>query len=66
LQDVIVSFLICFRLGSESDDPKVMSKVESSEEEEEELTEEEKGNTSPLFLLYFWMLCALAASRSYT
>jgi len=44
----INKFLVYFRLGSETVDPKVISKDESSEEEEEEMTEEEKGEVAIL------------------
>ena len=46
-----IILLVSFRLGSETEQPKVMNKTESSEEEEEEeeeeeLTEEEKGDVA--------------------
>lgn len=44
-----IILLVYFRLGSETERPKVMNKTESSEEEEEEeeeLTEEEKGEVT--------------------
>jgi len=51
-QSCYVAILVYIRLGSKTEKPKVMDKMESSEEEEdEELTEEEKGSAAVDYML---------------